>query len=92
MVEGVILDRGFCTHDVLCLLQELGYPYVVMLKSDCFGHRTMMELYADKIHWNVRYCVNDKGMFGIQDKVQLFKAHPEEGNVSHEPNILAGRT
>ena len=50
-IEGVILDRGFCTHDVFQMLEDCGYPYVVMLKSDTYGHTQMMERHAAEIRW-----------------------------------------
>lgn len=77
-IEGVILDRGFCTHDVLHMLNACGYPYVVMLKSDTYGHTKMIEKHAAEIKWNVKHVVGDDGMFGISEKQQVFGNHPEE--------------
>ena len=81
-IDGVILDRGFCTHDVLQTLEECGYPYVVMLKSDTYGHTKMMEKHAASIKWNVRYIAGDDGLFGISEKQQVFGNHPEEAWVN----------
>lgn len=81
-IEGVILDRGFCTHDVLQALEEYGYPYVVMLKSDTYGHTKMMEKHAADIKWNVKYVAGDDGLFGISEKQQVFGNHPEEAWVN----------
>ena len=33
-IEGVILDRCFCTNAVFQKLESCGYLYVVILKSD----------------------------------------------------------
>lgn len=76
-IEGVILDRGFCTHEVFQMLSQCGYPYVVMLKSDTYGHTQMMEEYAATIKWNVRYISGDNGLFGIAKEQKLFGNHPE---------------
>lgn len=76
-VEGVILDRGFCTHDVFRTLGQCGYPYVVMLKSDTHGHTSMMEQYAGDIRWNARYSVGDNGLFGVAGEQKVFNGHPE---------------
>lgn len=76
-IEGIILDRGFCTHDVFQMLEQCGYPYVVMLKSDTYGHSKMMEQYAAEIKWNVKYVVNDNGMFGVAQEQKVFGSHPE---------------
>lgn len=53
-VEGVILDRGFCTHDVVSAVKDSGYPYVLMLKSDTYGHAQMLKEHADDIRWKVK--------------------------------------
>lgn len=76
-IEGVILDRGFCSHDVIQMLEECGYPYVAMLKSDTYGHTQMMEDYASEIKWNVRHVVGDDGKFGISGNRKIFGNHPQ---------------
>lgn len=76
-IEGVILDRGFCSHDVIRMLEECNYPYVVMLKSDTYGHTQMMEKHASEIKWNVKHVVGDDGRFGIVEKGQIFGNHPQ---------------
>ncbi len=59
--EGVILDRAFCTHDVFELLDRLGYPYVVMLPSDTFGHSQMVaQQHSETIRWRVPYAVGEE--------------------------------
>ena len=76
-IEGVILDRGFCCHDVIQLLEECGYPYIVMLKSDTYGHKWMMENHAADIKWNAAHVVGDDGKFGIAENGKIFGGHPE---------------
>lgn len=76
-IEGVILDRGFCTHDVFQMLLQCGYPYVIMLKSDTYGHTKMMEQHAADIKWNVQHIVSDSGLFGIAEEQKMFGNHPE---------------
>lgn len=81
-MEGVILDRGFCTHDVFELLNRLGYPYVVMLQSHTFGHSQMVTKHSETIRWRVPYAVGEKGLFGISEKKRLFRQHPEEAFIN----------
>lgn len=76
-IEGVILDRGFCTHDVFRMLPRCGYPYVAMLKSDTYGHARMMEQHAAGIKWNVQHIVSDSGLSGIAEEQKVFGSHPE---------------
>lgn len=80
--EGVILDRGFDTHDVFTLINDFQLKYVIMLKSDTNGHQEMMSRHGKDIRWNVEYCINDKGVFALQDTVKLFTKHPEESKVT----------
>lgn len=75
-IEGVILDRGFCSHDVIRTLEECGYPYVAMLKSDTYGHARMMEGHASEIKWSVRHAVGDDGKFGVAERGRIFGSHP----------------
>lgn len=81
-IEGVIIDRGFCSHDIIRTLQEDGRDYVLMLKADTVGHTAMMTEYAETIRWNVRYAINDSGIFGITDSKQLFSQHKDTAYVS----------
>lgn len=81
-IEGVILDRGFCTHDVFELLNSLSCPYIVMLKSDTYAHMKMLEEYGETICWKVPYAVDGNGLFGISSKKKLFSGHQEEAYVS----------
>ena len=76
-IEGVILDRGFCSHDVIQMLEECKYPYVVMLKSDTHGHMQMMEEFASEIKWSVKHIVGDDGKFGIAENRQIFGNYPQ---------------
>lgn len=77
-VEGVILDRGFCTHDVVSAIKESGYPYILMLKSDTYGHTQMLREHADSIRWKVSNVVSEEGIFGTKSKGKIFGNHPEE--------------
>lgn len=77
-VEGVILDRGFCTHDVVSAVKESGYPYILMLKSDTYGHTQMLKEYADDIRWDVKSVVSEDGIFGIRSKGRIFSGHADE--------------
>lgn len=81
-VEGVILDRAFCTHDVFERLNGLGYPYVVMLPSDTFGHAQMVAEHSETIRWRVPYALGEKGLFGLSQKKRLFRQHPEEAFIN----------
>lgn len=81
-VEGVLLDRGFADSKVIKIIEELGYPYVIMLKSSAYGHNYMLNKYSETIRWKVPYVVNKKGMFGIQEKTKIFKSSDLEANIN----------
>lgn len=78
-VRGVILDRGFCTENVIKAAKELGCSYVIMTPSNTNAYITMMKRHSETIRWKVRYIVNNKGVFGIKDKVKIFSSGKEEG-------------
>lgn len=81
-IEGVIVDRGFCTIDVVRMIKENGYEYVLMLKGNTYGHTSMMESYADDIRWAAKYCIGDEGLFGISEERQLFGNASEKAYIS----------
>lgn len=76
-IEGIILDRAFCTHDVFEMLERCGFPFIILLKADTFGHLRMMERHAETIRWKVPYIINDEGIFGISETGKVFGNHPE---------------
>lgn len=72
-VEGFILDRGFCSQDIIDHIAEKGLKYVVMLKEDTNGHIEMLKRFAKEERWNVRKCINKYGLFGIESQEKVFK-------------------
>lgn len=81
-IKGIILDRGFCTKKVIDMIRSLGYPFVIMLKSDNEGYMTMMERHSAEIYWKVDRIIGKDGLFGISDKARIFAGDSEESNVS----------
>ena len=77
-VEGVILDRGFCSHDVLTAIRKSGYAYILMLKSDTYGHTQMLGEHSEDIRWKVSNAISEDGIFGVKSKGKVFGNHPEE--------------
>lgn len=80
-IEGVILDRGFAAESVMGLIRELGYRYVVMLKSSALAYKTMLEKYAETIRWKVAHVINEKGIFGVEERTRVFASGTEEACV-----------
>ena len=77
-IEGFILDRGFLTHDVLTQIRNLGYDYLIKLKSDSFAHTQMFTKYGKTIYWKVKYLVGYGGIYGIMDGPRkVFSNHPD---------------
>ena len=79
-ISGVILDRGFCTKDVIQAVKDLGYDYIVMLKSETYGHKKMLER-SEEIRWKSKYIVDKKGLFGISAKEKIFSDSKEPSNI-----------
>ena len=77
-VDGVILDRGFCTHDALAAIRECGYAYILLLKSDTYGHTQMLGHYSEEIRWKVSNVVSEAGIFGMKSEGKVFGNHPEQ--------------
>lgn len=71
-IEGVILDRGFATEEVLNKIEKEHWKYVIMLPTDIYGHKKMLEEHAEDIRWRSRYVLEDETLFGISDTMKLF--------------------
>ena len=81
-IEGVIIDRGFCSEEVLSLIKSLGYKYVLMLRSNTNGHQSMLENHKDDIRWKIDHLINEDSIFAIQDKYKIFNNDEEESNIT----------
>ena len=81
-VEGVVLDKGFCTDNVINYLEGKKIDYVIMMPSDCGGCESMKAEFATIIRDKSRYSVNDEGVYGISKKTQLFSTHETIGIVN----------
>ena len=74
-IEGVILDRGFVSQDVINLIEKLGFELIIKLKSSTAAYKKMIENYDETIRNHVEHLVwnNSDGVkFGITDEMQLF--------------------
>ena len=74
-IEGVILDRGVAVPAVFDSIESYGWKYVIMLPSDVYAHRQMMQEHADEIRWHSDYLLEDSAMFGTADTRQLFRTN-----------------
>ncbi len=87
-VEGVILDRGFCTYEDVKTLKGLGLKYVIMVPGGTYGHKQMQELYGQEIFWKTQYAIRSSGVFGISKEELIWKTHPDERGIL---NLFFGR-
>lgn len=71
-IEGVILDRGFCDQNVINLIMESGYKYVIMLKENLFGYKEAMDTYGEKLRNNFEYLV-EEGIFACTYPGKVFR-------------------
>lgn len=76
-VEGVILDRGFDSKELLDLIKSKGMKCVLMLKSSASGYQEMLALHSEDIRWRVRQVVDKAGLFGITGRVRVFSSCKE---------------
>ena len=77
-IEGVILDSGFCTYEVIQTIISLKYDYIIMTPCDTHGHTSMIQSEGQNIKWKSEYCVSDEGgLYGTTKKQVLFRTHPD---------------
>lgn len=77
-VEGVIVDRGFCSQELLELLEELNLRYILMLKSNHKGYREMLDAHLAEVRWQVENVFSDDGIFGVTDHKPIFENSSKE--------------
>ncbi len=80
-IEGVILDRGFAVEEVFRKIDEEKWKYVIMLSTDTYGHKQMLQEHSEEIRWKSRYVMDDVALFGISDVRKLFGNHERTSNI-----------
>ena len=83
-IAGIIIDKGFLTHNVLALILDSGYDYVVNLKEDNHAHEVMYDRYWQTIFMNTDYLVKEGGLFGISspEPIKLFTSYDDEAYIA----------
>ena len=81
-MEGFILDRGFVAHDVLDKILKGTHNYVIILKSNTYGHTQMLDCFGHRIFWDTHYGVT-KTLLGVSSAIplQIFKTEQDKGYV-----------
>lgn len=72
-VRGFIIDKGFCTEEVLKYLSANHIEYVLKLKKNVKGHTDMMENHMYGVRFNTMCFIPGTNYFGITDRKQLFQ-------------------
>ena len=81
-IEGVIMDRGFCTPDIIHTLQEYNLNYVIMLPQDTKGFKETLARNYEAIRWKPRYLVNPNGVFGIAEEGKIWAKHKDKAFIN----------
>ncbi len=79
---GVLAGSAFSSHEVISALMDYGYPWLVMLEPDTYGHQCMMKEFARELPMNVQYAVTRDGIFGVSARKKIFKRYPETASIS----------
>ena len=82
-VKGVIVAPEFLSPANVELIKSFGLEYVTVLQSSGYAYSVMMARHASRIFWDLKYVLQSsrQGMFGIVDKVPLFKSSSTEDYV-----------
>ena len=81
-VEGAILDRGFCTAEVVRTLRSLKLDFVIMVPGDTRGHRSVLEDHGETIFFNPEYLIDRKVLYGTSQEAQIWNPHPDTGIIN----------
>ena len=72
-VKGFIIDKGFCSEEVLDYLARNHMEYVLKLKNNVKGHTDMMFAHMEDVRFKTVCFIPGTNYFGITDKKQLFE-------------------
>ena len=75
--SGLLLDRGFCSEDVLSSLDGR-YDWVVMMKENMEGHKYMLELHAEDVSWKLENMIAPGPLFGCSGHGRMFSGGGRE--------------
>ena len=81
-VEGAILDRGFCTVEVVRTLRSLEIDFVIMVPSDANGYRSVLEQCGDTVFFNPEYLIDRKDVYGISKEAKIWRKYPDTGIIN----------
>ena len=77
-IEGVILDSGFCSYEVIQTIVSQEYDYVILTPCDTYGHTALIKAEGQNIKWKSRFCVSDEELiYGTSRKHVLFGNHSD---------------
>ena len=80
-VEGVILDKGFASQQIVDAIRARGYDFVLKLPNNNIAHKEMVEQYADEIRWDLDRALDaddyeehrgEQVVYGITDRKKIF--------------------
>lgn len=77
-IKGVILDRGYCSADVIQYLKSHNLAYVIMVKSNPDGYIRMVKEYGRSIKLDAKRLVLKTHLFAVQSSIQLFENYKHE--------------
>lgn len=81
-VEGAILDRGFCTAEVVRTLRKLDIDFVIMVPDSTGGHKTVLEQCGEAVFFNPEYLIDRKDVYGISQEAQIWGRYPDTGIIN----------
>jgi hypothetical protein len=81
-VAGAVLDRGFCTPDVVRALRELHMEFVIALPHDTAGYKDALSELAGDVRWDTAHLVSEDGVFGATREGRIWGKHRDEAFVS----------
>ena len=72
-IDRIVMDRGFCTKQCVDHIESLGIAYEIMIKSNTTAFSNIIEKNRKTIKWNVKQHIKHTHLFGITEKMKLFK-------------------
>ena len=77
-VQGVILDRGYCTEACLNYFYDNKFTFKVIVKGNLESFKNLVKEVGTTIRLNAENLIKGTNIFGIQKKIKLFKSSEHE--------------
>lgn len=81
-VNGALVDKNYCTEDVIRTLQEADIDYFARLKKNDLSYRQILDKYKRTIKDNLYYSLGEGRKYGLVNRGHILPSLDFESNIA----------